>query len=298
MAHYQASFLTPTPQPQAFAYLSDFTNAADWDPGIVAAERVDGGPIGGGSTFRLFAQMLGRRVALTYRIVEFDPPRTVAFLCEGRGCVSHDRITFQDTAAGTCIRYDADLAPRGLLRLVDPLLGLLFRRIGDRARAGLREALGVAGSGTLASLRGRSLDGERYVLPGDLAKPNNVLAFAFARDQQEVVDDWLSPLRELSSRRSDVDVFEVPVLAESYAPLRRLIDGGMAKGAPDAAARQQTITVYTDVQRVLDSLGLADTSTVALVAVTPSGQILARVLGAYDQPTLERLTAAFTPAAV
>jgi hypothetical protein len=37
--------------------------------------------------------------------------------------------------------YDADLRGRGAFRLANPLLALVFRRIGDRARGGLQEAL-------------------------------------------------------------------------------------------------------------------------------------------------------------
>jgi hypothetical protein len=36
------------------------------------------------------------------------------------------------------VTYDAELRMNGLLKVVDPLLGLMFKRIGDRAVAGLR----------------------------------------------------------------------------------------------------------------------------------------------------------------
>jgi hypothetical protein len=36
MAHYQATVDTPRPPAQAFVYLSDFTTAAEWDPGTVS----------------------------------------------------------------------------------------------------------------------------------------------------------------------------------------------------------------------------------------------------------------------
>jgi len=39
------------------------------------------------------------------------------------------------------VTYDAELTLNGLLGLADPLLGLSFKRIGDRAAAGLIRAL-------------------------------------------------------------------------------------------------------------------------------------------------------------
>ena len=54
---------------------------------------------------------------------------------------SVDEITFAATATGTNVTYEADLRGRGAFRFVDPLLVSVFRRIGDRARDGLHEAI-------------------------------------------------------------------------------------------------------------------------------------------------------------
>ena len=113
--------------------------------------------------------------------------------------VSRDRITFESTAAGTRVTYDADLALKGLLRIADPLLALAFNRVGDRALAGLRRTLAPSQPQTLSPLSGRALDGKEYELPGDLAKQHNFLVVAFRREQQRVVDQWLPWLIELSS---------------------------------------------------------------------------------------------------
>jgi len=45
MARYKASLDTPRPPDEVFAYLSDFSTTAEWDPGVVEAERL-GDPIG------------------------------------------------------------------------------------------------------------------------------------------------------------------------------------------------------------------------------------------------------------
>lgn len=142
MARYQASFDTPWTRDEAFAYLSDFSTSADWDPGVVKAERVGVEVIGEGAEFRLVAEFLGRRTPLTYRVVEYEPPIAVTFVGENATVISHDRITFETIASGTRVTYDADLRLRGLLRLADPLLALTFNRVGDRALAGLRQVLG------------------------------------------------------------------------------------------------------------------------------------------------------------
>ena len=141
MARYRASIETEWTPDEAFAYLSDFSTSAEWDPGVVSAERVSGGATGQGTEFRLVAEFLGRRTPLIYRVVEYDPPHAVTFLGENETVVSHDRITFERIPMGTRVGYDAELKLKGLFRLANPFLKLAFNRVGDRALAGLRAVL-------------------------------------------------------------------------------------------------------------------------------------------------------------
>jgi hypothetical protein len=57
------------------------------------------------------------------------------------------RCASRQPGRGTRVTYDADLSLKGPLRLADPLLALAFRRVGDRARDGLRARLGHAAQG-------------------------------------------------------------------------------------------------------------------------------------------------------
>ena len=295
MAHYRASIDVQQPREHVFAYLSDFSTTEEWDPGVVEAKRVNGAAVGQGTEFRLVAEFLGRKNELIYRIVEYDPPHAVTFLGENATVVSRDRITFESTTAGTRVTYDADLALKGLLKITDPLLALAFKRVGDRALAGLRRTLAPSQPWMLSPLAGRALDGKAYELPGDLAKEHNIFIVAFRREQQSLVDQWLPRLIDLEQRRSDVAVYELPVLSSLYGPARWFIDGGMARGVPDAAARARTITVYTDVGKVVDNLGLAGTDTIAVVIVERSGRVLASEVGGFQEQKSERLAAALAP---
>jgi carbon monoxide dehydrogenase subunit G len=139
MARYRAEIETRLPPEQVFAYLSDFSHSEDWDPSVVSAERL--GPVGEGTEFHLVASFLGRNVPLTYRATEFEPPHSVLFVGENTTAVSRDRITVEGQPEGSRVTYDADLRLKGPLRVLDPLLGLAFKRVGDRALASLRQLL-------------------------------------------------------------------------------------------------------------------------------------------------------------
>jgi carbon monoxide dehydrogenase subunit G len=156
MAHYQASIDVQQPAEDVFAYLSDFSTTREQDPSVVEAERLNGQAVQAGTVFRLVAEFLGRKNQLTYRIVEYDPPHAVTFLGENATVVSRDRITFEPTATVTRVTYDAQLELKGVLKIADPLLGLAFNRVGDRALAGLRRTLVRSQPQTLSGTSDRS----------------------------------------------------------------------------------------------------------------------------------------------
>lgn len=142
MAHYAATVTSPRPAREVFDYLANFSSTAEWDPGVSEAWPLTGEPLRLGARFRVVAGFLGRQVPLEYRTVAIDQPRSVVLRAESRTVVSEDTITVGELPdSGTVVTYDAQLRLRGPLRIADPLLGVLFRRIGDRAKAGLAEAL-------------------------------------------------------------------------------------------------------------------------------------------------------------
>jgi carbon monoxide dehydrogenase subunit G len=184
MAHYRASIDIQQPREDVFAYLSDFSTTREWDPGVIEAERLNGQAVGEPTEFRLVAQFLGRKNELIYRIVEYDPPHAVTFLGDNATVVSRDRITFESTALGTRVTYDADLALKGVLRIADRPLALAFNRVGNRAFAGLRRTLAPSQPQTLSPPAGSRRQGAE--LPGDLAKRDDALVRADTVAQRTV----------------------------------------------------------------------------------------------------------------
>ena len=141
MAHYVATIPVSITRSAAFAYLSRFDRAAEWDPGVEAGEMLTPEPVGLGSRFRLVARFGGRRIPLDYEVVDFDRDERIVLRAENRSVRSVDTITFRDDELGTVVVYDAQLDAKGLGRLTDPVLAIVFRRIGDRAAAGLSMCL-------------------------------------------------------------------------------------------------------------------------------------------------------------
>lgn len=142
MARYKATVTSPASCEAVFDYLADFRSAAEWDPGVRKARLCRGEPGRPGAEFEITSRFLGRDVLLIYRTVEVDRPRRVLLVAESSSVVSRDEITVAELAdGGTAVTYAADLRLRGLLRVLDPVLGILFTRIGVNARDGLATKL-------------------------------------------------------------------------------------------------------------------------------------------------------------
>jgi len=141
MARYETTVGSSIAPEEAFAFMADFSNSPRWDPNTSRATRVDAGPLVVGSSFDLVTAFGGREIELRYTIVEHDPPRRVVLRAEQPRYTSLDTITVEPAASGSTVHYDARLAFHGAARLLDPVMHLLFQRIGKRADAGMRVAL-------------------------------------------------------------------------------------------------------------------------------------------------------------
>lgn len=141
MARYVDAIDLPIPVAEAFAYLADFSHTAEWDPGVVSAERLTRGALGSGSRFRVVVSFLGREVPFEYEITDYEEPSRLVVAGRGDGILSIDEITFVAREAGTRVTYEARVELQGLRRLADPLLDLLFQRVGRLATRGLRERI-------------------------------------------------------------------------------------------------------------------------------------------------------------
>lgn len=137
MARYRMSIRTDLPASEAFAYMADLTNFAEWDPGVSSAEQVSGQGPGMGAEYDIVAS----GSELRYVVDVFDPDHRVRATGRNRWLTSVDAISVAADGTGSVVTYDADLTLHGLLKVGDPILALAFRRIGDRAADGLVDKL-------------------------------------------------------------------------------------------------------------------------------------------------------------
>ena len=132
---------TPLPIDDTFAYVADFANSQEWDPGVATAERLDTGPVGVGTRYRLGVRLGGRVAPMEYRISVFEPPNRVVLTGTGSGVTAVDDIRFTNAGDMTRVDYTAEIKLGGVLGLIQPLLGRAFANLGRNAVEGMQRTL-------------------------------------------------------------------------------------------------------------------------------------------------------------
>jgi hypothetical protein len=142
MAHYEVTISSPLSQQEAFDRLAPVERFVEWDAGITKAEQIDGDGPGVDSTYILTIKgFTGGPMPLEYKTTAFEAPGRFVIVSDGKSIRSDDVITVVADGDGCQVTYAADLKLKGKLSVINPVLGLVFKRIGDKAVAGLRPFL-------------------------------------------------------------------------------------------------------------------------------------------------------------
>lgn len=141
MAILREQINTALPLDRAFAFIADFANAAQWDPGVATSERSGTGPVGVGARYRLGVRLRGKVSPMDYVITGFEPSRRVVVTGTGSGVEAVDDIRFEATETGTRIDYMADIRLKGLMRLAAPFAGGAYAKVARDARDGMQRTL-------------------------------------------------------------------------------------------------------------------------------------------------------------
>ncbi len=137
MAHYVATVSTPRPFEDVLHYMTDFRCVADWDPSIESCTLTGGDdPRAVGARFHVAM----KKMQLDYEVTAVTGDQ-VTLRGENSTLVSIDKISVKAVGTGCEVTYDAALELQGWRKLGEPLLRLMFGKIGDNAKDGLRRQL-------------------------------------------------------------------------------------------------------------------------------------------------------------
>ena len=128
--------------------MADLSNFAEWDPGVLSSTLAVGEGPALDAAYDVEVKSVGGSMTLRYELVEFDEPDRFVARAESPRLTSVDEITVEADGDGSIVTYDAELTLNGALAIADPILKLVFGRIGDKAAAGMVKALDGVKVGT------------------------------------------------------------------------------------------------------------------------------------------------------
>ncbi|MFJ5228516.1 SRPBCC family protein [Kitasatospora sp. NPDC088391] len=140
MVTVQRSITVRRTAAEVLAYLADFGNAVEWDPGTESCARTDAGPIGVGSAWTNVSRFRGRRTTLRYTLERYEEHRLV-FVGRNRTVTSTDDMVLHPFPDRTVLVYRAELRFHGPARLAAPFLRPAFERLADGVAERLPQAL-------------------------------------------------------------------------------------------------------------------------------------------------------------
>jgi Polyketide cyclase / dehydrase and lipid transport len=141
MAHVEGQILIHRPMDEVFDFVADECNEPRYNPEMRCAEQTLAGPIGVGTTFRAEMMSRGRPVEMTITYTDFARPRRYTSLTHLSTMDIQGTLTFDPVAEGTQMRWSWELAPRGVLKLITPVVAWIGRRQERSIWTGLKRYL-------------------------------------------------------------------------------------------------------------------------------------------------------------
>lgn len=129
-------------------------------------------------------------------------------------------------------------------------------------------AVGVQFPGITA----QSLAGNTVTLPDDAMGKVTLIAIAFERNAQAMIDSWINKV-ESEFEDEKIWIFEIPMIdSPIWRPMRAIIDSGMRGGIP-RHKHGHVITYYGDSTTFRTMLGMEDRSLAYLFLLDDKGII-------------------------
>jgi hypothetical protein len=153
MAHIDGTIIIHRPVEKVFDFVADERNEPHYNPLTRYVEQTSAGPIGLGTTFCAETISWDRLVVMTTTLIEYARPYRLTSSTHLSTMDSARRLTFASVPEGTQMCWSWKLEPRGLLKLMTPVVAWIGGHQERATWTGLKQYLEARGT-PLAADRG------------------------------------------------------------------------------------------------------------------------------------------------
>jgi polyketide cyclase/dehydrase/lipid transport protein len=141
MARIDGEILIGRPVDVVFDFVADQRNEPQYNPRMVHAYKVTGGPVGKGTVFSSAARSMGRTADMRIELTGYDRPTRLASSTTMSQADMDGILTFEPVPAGTRMHWTWDVRPKGAFRLLAPVIGWQGRRQERAVWSGMKRYL-------------------------------------------------------------------------------------------------------------------------------------------------------------
>ena len=117
MYKFESSIFINRPVQEVFDFVTNPANSTQWQSGTESAEWTSGDPPGVGSTFKVVASLLGRKIEATIEVTGWDPPNLSRIKSVGGPIPFEITSKFEAQGDGTLLTQTAQAEIGGFFKL-------------------------------------------------------------------------------------------------------------------------------------------------------------------------------------
>jgi uncharacterized membrane protein len=141
MIRIEGEIVINRPVDEVFDFVADARNEPLYNPQMLRSEKLTPGPIGLGTQFRDEIKSMGRPAEITIEIVGYERPRRLTDSIRMSTMDIRGGLTFDPVPAGTRMRWSWELTPRGVFKLLTPMVARIGRRQEQRIWGDLKRVM-------------------------------------------------------------------------------------------------------------------------------------------------------------
>jgi hypothetical protein len=116
------------PVEEVFDFVADERNEPRYNPLMLRAEKISPGPIGVGTRFRAETKTRRGSAEMMIECTAYERPRRLASSTQLSSMGIRGAVAFDPVPEGTRMYWEWDVEPRGLFKLMSPMIARMGRR--------------------------------------------------------------------------------------------------------------------------------------------------------------------------
>ena len=131
------------PAADVFSFISDFSNDAKWQSGLVSSEKTSDGPMGVGTTGTYVQKFLGRELKNDMLVTAYEPPKSFGEKTTSGPVQFELMCTLAEMGGGTHMTVHMEGEPGGFFKVAEGMVKNELNKTLDGDLAKLKQMLEV-----------------------------------------------------------------------------------------------------------------------------------------------------------